>query len=182
MRIGNHRFWTRSSYRLESVQCRRLLMNPFAGGRRVLRCSEEKTGQELDLDASGSVSITSGRLNAPAKRIILGRFTRDGRQLVLAVNVGTEASGSKSSLASERGPMACRRPGQRAQWSRQRPARVRDSDCVFSLPPKASAHSGRAREFGDDQLKSMDRTGSASFEGQNAWPNQPQHTSDWAAT
>ncbi len=49
----------------------------------------EATGRKLDLSPLND-QYTSGLLNAPADKLVVGRFTREGRELVLVVNVGTE--------------------------------------------------------------------------------------------
>ncbi len=56
-----------------------------AGGGRVLR---EISGETVSLDSLAAL-YDSGLLSEPQERIVIGRFTRDSRDLVLVVNVGT---------------------------------------------------------------------------------------------
>ena len=58
-----------------------------AGGGRVLR---EASDRKIDLSSLADV-YESGRLNEPAEALVVGRFTREGRELILVVNVGTKA-------------------------------------------------------------------------------------------
>jgi len=48
-----------------------------------------RPGEELNLSPLAA-QYPSGRLNEPAERLVMGRFARDGRELILVVNVGTE--------------------------------------------------------------------------------------------
>lgn len=92
-----------------------------------------KPGEKLNLSPLAA-QYPSGRLNEPAERLVLGRFVRDGRELILVVNVGTETLDRKISA-----------PGA-AKWvvadpasGSIEPSRLENAHWIaISLPPKAA--------------------------------------------
>lgn len=102
-----------------------------ADGGQVIR--DDMKGEPARVDRPARAS-QSGRLQPPSGQVILGRFTRDGRQILLLVNVGTQ---------TYTGEVSVRSPG---TWWRADPATgdvkredvVKQGGIAISLPSNAT--------------------------------------------
>jgi hypothetical protein len=129
LRIGDHRF--RAVVLPAETQAPLAVVRHFEmEGGCVLR---EKAGEKLDLSPLDSLNA-GVRLNKPAERLVAGRFTRDGRELILIVNIGTEAL-DRMLLVSDAAKWVVADPA----TGETGPARVEGPDEIaLALPPKAA--------------------------------------------
>ncbi len=97
-----------------------------AGGGRVLRHGTDLAALAADYD--------SGRLNEPADRIVVGRFTRAGREMVVVVNVGS-APCDRAISARDAGKWVVADPG----TGTMAPVRIESRGWIaVALPPRAT--------------------------------------------
>ena len=87
--------------------------------------------QAPDFDA---ISPAAGTLSPPTDRIVIGRFTRDGRQILLVVNVGAQSYSGKISIENPESWLAADPATGRIEGTET----DETGSILLSLPPRAS--------------------------------------------